>query len=291
MNMKLNKKKMEFIVRKREQDMSTYQISREMNISERRVNQILKFHRENGRIPELGNNLGRPKKQLTEQGINAILECFNQYKLSASQLEGLINNKYGFHINHNKIHQVLLEKGLANKIGMKIRKKKWIRYERKHSLSAVHMDWAYDPKIDMWIIAVIDDASRMILSYGEFGNPTVDNTVLVLKEALKYGKIREVITDHGAQFTANKFDKNGNAYSQFSEFCKDNGIKQILCRVKHPQSNGKIERWFGLYRQKRYLFSSLQDFVYWYNHIKPHMSLNYDELETPVQAFERKFKK
>jgi putative transposase len=289
--MKLNPRKIAFIVRKRGQEMSTYQISRSINISERRVNQILNEYRKTGVLPEVGKKVGRPRKELSVQEKQAIISSFENYKLSASQLEHFIDKKYNLHINHNKIHQVLLEKGFANSIGMKIRKKKWIRYERRHSLSAVHMDWAYEPKTDTWIIAVIDDASRMILSYGEFNNSTVDNTILVLKEALKYGKIREVITDHGAQFTANKFDKNGNAKSQFAEFCKANGIKQILCRVKHPQSNGKIERWFGLYRQKRELFPSLKEFVYWYNHIKPHMSLNYEDLETPSQAFERKFKK
>jgi len=33
----------------------------------------------------------------------------------------------------------------------------------------------------------------------------------------------------------------------------------------------------------------LQEFVYWYNHVKPHLSLNLEELETPVKAFRRKF--
>ena len=107
---------------------------------------------------------------------------------------------------------------------------------------------------------------------------------------MNYEKIREVIIDRGSQFTANKFNKKGKNKSKFAEFCKANNIKQILCRVKHSQSNGKIERWFGLYRQKRNMYDSLHDFVYWYNQIKPSLSLNFDELETPVQAFRRKFK-
>jgi len=134
-----------------------------------------------------------------------------------------------------------------------------------HSLSAAHIDWLYDEKIGKHIVAVIGDASRKILSYGEFDYTTVENTILVLKEALKHGKIREVITNRDSQFTSNKFDKKGNHKSKFVVFCKLNGIKQILCRVKHPQGNGKIERWFGLYRQKRYMFANQQEFVYWYN--------------------------
>ena len=234
---------------------------------------------------------GRPRKQLTETETNLILTSFFKYNLSASLLTKIIHKKHGVKINHNKIHEILLDNKMAKKEPKKSKRRKpWIRYERNHSLTAVHLDWMYDEQRGKNIIAVIDDASRMILSYGEFDQATVENTILVLKKALKYGKIKEAITDHGSQFTANKLNKKGEHNSKFAEFCKSQGIKQILCRIKHPQSNGKIERWFGLYRQKRHMYNSLQDFVYWYNQIKPHLSLNFDELETPAQAFRRKFR-
>ena len=289
--MKLTKQKMEYIVRNRKKGMSTYMLGKHVKVTERRVNQILAGYKRTGILPVLGRNLGRPRKKISADERDIIMDSQHKYDACAVYLEGIIRNKYDLHINHNRIHRVLLEEGLVNPIGMKIRKKKWIRYERKHSLSAVHMDWAYDPKIDKQIIAVIDDASRMILAFGEYESASVENTIEVLKRALQLGQIHEVITDHGSQFTANKFDEKGNAHSQFAEFCKEHGIKQIICRVKHPQSNGKIERWFGLYRQKRYHYETLEAFVYWYNHIKPHASLNFEELETPAQAFRRKFKK
>ena len=268
---------------------STRQVGQEIQISHERARQIYKKYKQTGIIPVL-QSVGRPKKQLTETEINLIITSFSKHKVSASWLTKIIKCEFNININHNKIHEILLENNMAKTIGKKIRKKPWIRYERDHSLTAVHMDWMYDEKIGKHLIVVIDDASRKILAYGEFEHATAENSILVLKEALKHGKIKEVITDRGSQFTANKFDKKGNAYSQFGDFCKANGIKQILCRVKHPQSNGKIERWFGLYRQKIKYFNSLREFVYWYNNIKPHMSLNFDELETPAQAFVRKFK-
>lgn len=272
------------------QGVSGYRVAEDMKISYERVYQIYREYLKTGKIPELKQQ-GRPRKQLTETKINLILNSFLEYNLSASLLTRIINKNHGVKINHNKIHEILLENNMAKKDLKKSRRRKqWIRYERKHSLSAVHMDWLYDEQRGKNIIAVIDDASRMILAYGEFDHATVENTIVVLKKALKYGKIREVITDRGTQFTSNKTDNKGEHKSQFAEFCKSQEIKQILCRVKHPQSNGKIERWFGLYRQKRHMYNSLQDFVYWYNQIKPHLSLNFDELETPIQAFRRKFK-
>ena len=37
-----------------------------------------------------------------------------------------------------------------------------------------------------------------------------------------------------------------NVKHKFSEFLEENGIKHILARVNHSQTNGKIERFLGL---------------------------------------------
>lgn len=278
--MKLDKEKVKFIVDKLGNGWTAYELSRQYKVSVSRVYQLRRKAMLSGKIPEIGKNVGRPRKPLKEHEFNSILECFKEFKLSASLLRPIIKAKYGIDINHNRIHQILSESGFVKKMENKIRKKPWVRYERDHSLTAVHMDWLEDREKGVWICAVLDDASRMILAYGEFEHATTENTVLLLKKALDYGKIRELITDQGSQFTS----------EVLKQFCESNTIKQIFGRINHPQTNGKIERWFGLYRQKRHLFSSLKEFVYWYNNVKPHLSLNFEELETPAQAFRRKYK-
>ena len=101
---------------------------------------------------------------------------------------------------------------------------------------------------------------------------------------MKHGRIMQCISDHGSQFI--KTDKE----SYFKDFLGENGIKQILCRIKHPQSNGKVEKFFDLYQNKRSLFKTKKEFIVWYNEIRPHRSLNFEVLETPQQAFIRKIK-
>jgi transposase InsO family protein len=54
------------------------------------------------------------------------------------------------------------------------------------------------------------------------------------------------------------------------------------------ETNGKLERFYGVYDQKRHQFKSIDEYVHWHNEIKPHMSLNWETLETPIQAFQRK---
>ncbi|MBN1235695.1 MAG: hypothetical protein JW999_06555, partial [Methanotrichaceae archaeon] len=63
----------------------------------------------------------------------------------------------------------LLENGLAieNKKKKK-RRKPWIRYERKHSLPAVHLDWHTSRINGKEVCVVLDDSSRFILAGGEF---------------------------------------------------------------------------------------------------------------------------
>ena len=136
------------------------------------------------------------------------------------------------------------------------RKKDWIRYERRHSLTAVHVDWHQRPNDGPWVFAVEDDASRAILTIIECDSPTVEMSIEGMEIALTYGKIKECISDHGSQFTSNRDGK-----SQFKEFLDANSIKQILCRIKHPQSNGKIERFFYTYERHRDAFKTPQEFV------------------------------
>ena len=206
--------------------------------------------------------------------------------MSASPLEKLIQKNYGKSIPHNRIHKILLDEGFANKVEFMPRKKHWIRYERKHSLTAVHVDWHQRPNDGIWLFAVEDDASRFMLSMIEAESPTTEASIQGMEIALMHGKIRECISDHGSQFTSNL-----GGESQFKNFLDAKGIKQILCRIKHPQSNGKIERFFYTYERHRDNFNSVNKFRKWYNEIKPHMSLDFDKLETPSQAFQRKMRK
>lgn len=74
------------------------------------------------------------------------------------------------------------------------------------------------------------------------------------------------------------------------QYLEKEGIEQVLARVKHPQTNGKMERWFGCYKQHRGRFDKLEDFVDWYNDKRPHMSLKFNKAETPSEAFIRKIR-
>ncbi|MEK6931665.1 MAG: DDE-type integrase/transposase/recombinase [Thermoproteota archaeon] len=284
--MKLTKNKLVEIIGKKNKGWTTYQVRKIAGISIRRVNQVYKQYLLSEQIPEIGKTNGRPARQIEDWEIQTVKEAFEKYSVSASMLMKLIERDYGNHINHNRIHRILLGLGMAKKKGKKdIRKKDWIRYERRHSLTAVHIDWYYCSRKQLWVFAVIDDASRKLLALVECNSPTTEASIEGMKEAMNHGKILQCISDHGSQFISNI-----GGDSRFKEFLDENEIQQILCRIKHPQSNGKVEKFFDLYQNKRSLFKTREDFIVWYNEIRPHRSLNFEVLETPQQAFIRKMK-
>lgn len=261
---------------------TSYQARKNAKISVRRVYQIKKKYLITGNVPEIGKGVGRPMIQIRQEEIDLIKRFFEKYLVSADTLMRLIERDEKIHISNYRIHKILLMLGYAKKKEKKdIRKKDWIRYERRHSLTAVHIDWHYTGK--MWVYAVIDDASRFILSLIECSSPTTEKSMEGMKLALKFGKIKQCISDHGAQFM-----NNMEGYSRFQEFLKEQKIQHIPCKIKHPQSNGKIEKWFDCYDKRRNKFKTKEEFLHWYNEIRPHRSLNFEMLETPIQAFKRK---
>ncbi len=284
--MKLNKSKVLRILEQKNRGWSSYQLRKEIGVSQRRIDQIWKKYQDTGIIPVVGLGVGRPKRGYTGAEVKIVKKIYEVYRLSASCLEPLIKREYDAHIPHNRIHRILLHEGLASK-GDKFmpRKKDWIRYERRHSLTAVHIDWHQRPNDGIWVFKVEDDASRALLAMTECDSPTTEASIAAMEEALKYGPIKQCISDHGAQFTSNI-----GGESKFKAFLDEHGIQQILCRIKHPQSNGKVERLFATYEKHRDAFPTAEAYIHWYNHIRPHMSLNFEQLETPWQAFQRKMR-
>lgn len=281
--MKLTKSKILRILEGKNNGISSYQLRKEAGVSKRRIDQIWNEYLKTEEIPVL-KQPGRPNKLIEEAEVLLVKEAHAKYGVSASTLEKLIWKDHGIKIPHNRIHRILLQEGLASSKGeLMPRKKKWIRYERRHSLTAVHVDWHQRPNDGPWVFAVEDDASRALLAIIESNSPTTELSIVGMKTALQYGQIRECISDHGSQFTS-----NSGGESKFKEFLDVEGIKQILCRIKHPQSNGKVEKFFHLYERKRDNFATLELFQRWYNEVRPHLSLC--DLETPWQAFQRKMR-
>lgn len=277
---KLTKKKIRWILRWKGRGLTNKELADSQNVSPRWIRNLYSQYKGHGKI--FVKRPGRPRKPIPLDHIKLILKE-HPGNSGATILEKTIQAKHKIRIPHNTIHKVLKMAGYAkDEPNKQKRRRPWVRFERKHSLSMVQTDWHESKAVPgKQLITYLDDASRKVLAIGEYDNATTENAVKTLKEAIKaaepYGGIECILSDNGSQFL-----------DEFNKALETYGIKHIYGRVKHPQTQGKMERFHQTYNQKRSRFKTLEEFVKWYNEQRAHMSLKLRYAETPSQAFIRK---
>lgn len=288
--------KVHFILRKyKEGETSHRQICKLMRISKATFHRIINKYTDidhDYKIKYLKVSYrgpGQPVRQLPNAVLKKIIEARLLYKTGAVSLEELLMEKEGIKVSHNIINSVLSSANMTRSIKTRGKRRYWVRWERKHSLSLWQTDWTLLGK--QWLIVFIDDASRLVVGWGIFDSATSENSVKVLKEAIKaYGRPRNILTGRDTQFYATTKDGRAQGETYFQKFLKANKIKHILARVNHPQTCGKVERFFGEVKNRiRWKdFDNVDDIIRWHNEIKPHGSLRTEICETPRDAFLRK---
>ena len=202
-----------------------------------------------------------------------IIVC-NHWKLSkyGSPKMWLVLKEKGFDVSQRQIQKIYKKYGFKMNRRTRPSQIKFVKYEWPRPNMLWHTDWTSCPFTKKQLIAFIDDNSRFIVHGEYFENATTENTLLAFSNAIqKYGKPGAILTDNGAQFTPSRTESG-----PFTKWCEDLGIKQILERVHHPQTNGKIERWFGTYKLEfDERFNCLDDFIKFYNEVRIHQGINY----------------
>ncbi|MBD3214899.1 MAG: DDE-type integrase/transposase/recombinase [Candidatus Lokiarchaeota archaeon] len=139
----------------------------------------------------------------------------------------------------------------------------------------------------VYLIALVDDYSRFIPGAEYFRTQKGTNALKVIRDAvLAFGRPNEILADNGTQFK-NILGELGTKYSRFLDSL---GIKPIFARPRHPQTKGKLERFFYTVIQM-YLVEArssiktqpnlslagfnegFKSWVDWYNTEKPHNAL------------------
>ena len=125
------------------------------------------------------------------------------------------------------------------------------------------------------LIIFMDDCSRFIVSYGLRSVASTDMAIEALQAGLvAFGTPDELLTDNGPQY------KVWRGKSKFTKYCERRGIQQILSSPRHPQTLGKVERfwrtiWEGFLSGA--VFLDMEDarrriglFIDFYNFQRPH---------------------
>lgn len=221
-----------------------------------------------------------------DQHVAAVLEAKAKWPhLGAVKLQLVAN----LPVSHGTVTRILREHGAPR------RKKLWRTYRRFRRPYANYL-WQIDitpvPTKGPWahIATVLDDHSRCVLASRVFEKDLNQaDTIQLVRQAVKFwGRPRQILTDHGAQF-----DTVAEEPSLFTQALDAWGIQHIMGRPHHPRTQGKIERWHRSLKHEWFGYHSVQedtegvrrilrDWVDHYNTERPHWSL---ALRTPLEVY------
>lgn len=174
------------------------------------------------------------------------------------------------------------------------------RYEKSRPGEMLHLDLKYlyrwENTAREFAYAAVDDFSREAVAMIRPARTSHDAACFLeyVAATLPY-RVESVLTDNDLIFSM-RYAYNRDRQTRFQRACKALGIAHRLTRPFHPQSNGKVERFFRTMNEECFHVKEpgcselrvrdLDQFVWYYNHQRPHLSLHG---LTPIQRREAYF--
>jgi len=269
--------------------MKKNKIALAMNVSRMAIWKIEKLYRKYGDDGLKLHKPGRLFEPLNPQFYQLVIEEWKKNKCGARKLHAILKRK-GFGVSRRKIEQVMVTEGFQKPVEKRRKPRKYKRYEWPIPNYMWHTDWHVIKAVRLKgenILVYIDDCSRKIMGYC-LGAQTTKNSLFALYSAIAEHGVTPFClnSDRGAQFIANKFDKNGKANHEFQEVLNELGILFIPSKRRHPQTNGKNERFFGILDSEfDERFEIIDEFITWYNNERSSEAVDY---MTPNEAYKKR---
>ena len=260
---------------------SATSISRIQGISRQYVYTLTAKHKKEGEKAYIISKSGRPKYELNRKFVSKVVDIRKRDDYGSQKIHFVLK-KEGFSISQHIIQRILDGQGLTDPCENLRGQRKYVRYQWPISNYMWHCDWSEHK--GKWYCTFIDDRSRKIMGAGLFDNATTKNALHVLYQAILMHEVCPVIilSDKGSQFYANKYTKQGEkGVSEFETELEMLCIEFWTSRRNHPQTNGKMEKWFDTMKKrfKKHPDEDLPSFVNWYNNERIHHALDYKNPE------------
>lgn len=200
----------------------------------------------------------------------------------AKKLKEVLERK-GYNIPCTKTVNNILNRYGCISAEESVKHKPFVRFEKDRCNEMWQTDFKGEFKMAdnnyCYPLNIFDDHSRFVIKITP--SLTTANTVIpVFRTAFgEFGLPDSVLSDNGAQFAGFR-----QGYTQFEKWLMNHDVLPVHGRFKHPQTQGKIERFHRTMKDELLKHTVIQDihdadrqFQLWrekYNTIRPHEALN-----------------
>lgn len=299
-DVRVSEQRIQFVLRADNSE-SMAGLCREFGISRPTGYLWLKRYREGERIEELKERSRRPKHSPGKTSAEIEAKVVEERKLrpdwGARKLQKLLERQ-GIQKPEITINRILGRHGLIKPHNQHVPALK--RFEREEPNQLWQMDFkGMAPALGKgWLpLSILDDCSRYALALealqGTAGEPVRQTLERVFREA---GMPEAMLVDHGTPWWNANHEKG---WTQLSIWLMKQNIRLHFSAVRHPQTQGKVERFHRSLEDalhERGFPKKTEDWPGWleafrqeYNRIRPHEALKMEVPADRWRASNRKF--
>ena len=231
----------------------------------------------------------RSPRQTAPKLVQRVLELRRRYPDWGARKLRVVLEREGVQLGYSTIHRILLRHDLVR--DQDRRDVATQRFERAHPNELWQMDFKGAPK--QWNqtvgpLSVLDDHSRYLVRLQATGSTRGDLVREQLESAFaECGVPDGMLMDRGVPWWSTRAPLG---LTQLSLWLMKQGIELHRSRLRHPQTQGKVERFHGeLQRSLERRGMNLSDAQAWldayrfeHNHVRPHEALG---MRTPAELW------
>jgi transposase InsO family protein len=289
--MEVADQRIRFVVAASRGESSLTKLCKEFEISRPTGHLWLKRYRAGGvsGVAELSRRPHRSPERTAESIERRIAELRRERPDWGARKLAVLLEQEGIAIPAATVHRVLLRQGLVR---LEDRHRPALRrFEREHPNQLWQMDFK-SPKgwgQPVGPLSVIDDHSRYVVALFQTGSTRSEAVREQLVQAFNgCGVPQAMLMDHGIPWWSGT---SAGGWTQLTVWLMKQGVRLYLSGVRHPQTQGKVERFHGALEKARRLRGLpeptlrqrwLDDFRQDYNHVRPHEAL---AMRTPASLW------
>jgi transposase InsO family protein len=231
-------------------------------------------------------------KGSVEQQVVKLWQCYPDW--GARKLGLRLKEQCGRELPSSTIHRILRRHNLVEQ--RQQRSREYRRFERSRANELWQMDFK-GPRgwnQDVGPLSILDDHSRYLIVLQALGSTQAEGVEEQLQEAFQRCGVPEgMLMDHGIPWWGSR---SPLGLTKLSVWLMRQGIQLYWSGVRHPETQGKVERFHGTFAralQKRRDIQKTQqwlDSYRWeYNHVRPHEALGMKTPATMWTPSERKY--